>query len=316
VTARALLVPLALLVAGCTSDDAGPPPTTRATTSTTVVDRSGVVLPGVGGETTTTIDDTGSAALVGTVRGPAGPLAGATVRIDRLVGGHEVRHDVRTAADGRWELRGVPGGRYRVRAFLAPAFAQTAAEARFLADGEEHSFDLVVDDQRGVVVRADVAPDQPTLDAAVNLVVYVVQRTVAADGVVRSTPVSGTVVELSGLGRWVLRDDSSDGGSTDDGSTDDTSSSTTSTTFVEPPSPSVALSSGGRARFELVCVRTGASGLTLRVPVVVRSAPGSPPPASPTTSTTEPQVTVESVALELPACIDPRAATTTTTTAP
>ena len=36
-------------------------PTTRATTSTSVVDRTGVVLPGVDGETTTTIDETGTA---------------------------------------------------------------------------------------------------------------------------------------------------------------------------------------------------------------------------------------------------------------
>ena len=44
-----------------------------------------------------------------------------------------------------------------------PCYAQTGAELRFLADGEEHTFDLKVEDQRGVVVRADVAPDQPLL---------------------------------------------------------------------------------------------------------------------------------------------------------
>ena len=36
----------------------------------------------------------------------------------------------------------MPGGRYRVRAFLAPVYAQTSAEVRFLTDGEEHTFDL------------------------------------------------------------------------------------------------------------------------------------------------------------------------------
>lgn len=304
----ALLVLVALLAAACTGeDDAGPSPTTQATTSTSVVDLSGVVLPGVGGETTTTIDETGTARLVGSVRGPTGPLAGATVRVDRIVAGREVRHDVLTGPDGRWELRDVPGGRYRVRAYLAPSYAQTSAEVRFLADGEEHTFDLVLDDQRGVVVRADVAPDQPTVGAAVNLVVLVVRRTVAADGVVRSTPLAGITVELGGLGRWVLRDD-------DDGTGDSGTGDTTSTTFDTGTSISARLTEGGRARFELRCLTAGASGLSLRVPVAIEAAPGTTTPAAPaTTATSEPLVTVETVPLELPACADPAPASTTTT---
>ncbi len=300
-----LLVVAAASVAACSGDDdAGPSPTPQPTTSTSTVDLSGVALPGVAGETTTTVDETGTARLVGTVRGPEGPLAGAVVRVDRLVAGREIRRDVRTAPDGRWELRDVPGGRYRVRAYLAPSYAQTTADVRFLNDGEEHAFDLVVEDQRGLVVRADVAPDQPTVGNPVNLVVLVARRVVAEDGVVRSTPVAGEFVELRGLGRWELRDDTdeTDGGG-DDGGLDGGLGPTTSTTFDPGPSASVLLGSSGQARFELRCLSAGAPGLSLQVPAeadVGTSTTGVPPD--------------ETVALDLPACVDPASSTTTTTT--
>lgn len=295
-TGRALLALVAVLAAACTSggDEAGPSPTTDATTTTTTttptssVDLSGVVLPPVGGETTTTIDETGTARLVGTVRGPTGPLAGATVRTERIVGGDEVRRDVVTGPNGRWELRDVPGGRYRVRAYLAPGFAQTTAEVRFLADREEHTFDLVVNDQRGLVVRADAAPDQPTVGGLVNVVVLVAQRTVDRNGVVGSAPLAGSTVELSGLGRWILLD----GG-------------TTSTT-LDPSAPATAgLSDGGRARFQLRCASPGPPGLVLRVLRPVDTAP--PEEAAP-------PVDIETVPLDLPACAEAPVDTTVPTT--
>ena len=301
---RALVAALAftaLVAAACTDDDAGPSPTTEATTPTTLADYTGVVLPGVGGETTTTIEEKGTARLVGTVSGPEGLLAGATVRIERLVDGREVRHDVLTGPDGRWELRDVPGGRYRVRAFLAPVYAQTKTEVKFLTDGDEHSFDLKVDDQRGVVVRADVAPDQPLVDNAVNLVVLVVQRVVGEDGVVRATPLTGTFVELTGLGRWVARDDD-----------------TTTTTFDDGSGGSSALDQGatlsgtGRALFELHCIEAGAPGLALRIPVLVIPPPAPAGTGSTTTTTAAPTPTTEEVPLELPACANPAPATTVT----
>jgi hypothetical protein len=297
-----------VLTGACTGDDdAGPSPTTEAATPSSIVDYSGVVLPGVGGETTTTIDETGTARLVGTVTGPRGPVAGATIRIERLVAGREVRKDVIAAADGRWELKDVPGGRYRVRAFLAPVYAQTSPEVRFLADDEEHTFDLTVEDQRGIVVRADVAPDQPVVDGDVNLVVLVAQRTVSPDGVVRSSPLDGSYVELLGLGRWVLRDD-------DDGTTSTTTFPGITSTTVDDGAPSsgMVLSDGGRARYELRCERGGAPGLALRVPVLLAPEPAPPGTGSTTTTAAEPVQSREDVALELPDCSDPEATTTTT----
>jgi hypothetical protein len=239
---------------------------------------------------------------VGTVSAPSGPLGGATVRIDRLVAGRVLRHDVITAADGRWELRDVPGGRYRVRAFQAPTYAQPTAELRFLVDGEEHSFDLRVEEQGGLVVRADAAPDQPQVDAPVNVVVLVAERTVSPDGIVRSTPLSGVFVELTGLGRWVAREDADVGAGTGD---------TTSTTFDDGFSDmGQVLGGDGRARFELQCVAPGDPRLSLRVPVQV--APDPAPTGGSTTSSTAPRQSVEEFALELPSCADPESTTTTT----
>ncbi len=224
---------------------------------------------------------------MGTVRGPAGPAGGATVRIDRIVADREVRTDVTADPEGRWELRDVPGGRYRVRAFLAPTLAQTTAEVRFLRDRDEHTFELVMEEQQGLVLRADSAPDPPTVGNPVNLVLLVAQRTVDPDGIVRAAPLAGAVVELGGLGRWVLRDD---GGFGSDSAT-------------------VRLTDGGRARFELRCEVAGPPGLSLRVPVTVAPAPtttaqGAPP--------AERQVTVETIAIEVPPCEAPARATTTT----
>jgi hypothetical protein len=301
----ALLAAGLLLSGACTGgDDAGPSPTTEPAVSTSVVDRSGIALAGVRGATTSTIVEHGTAVLTGSVQGPDGLVVGATVRIERLVAGREVRNDVLTGADGRFVLAGAPGGRYRVRAFLAPSLAQLTPEVRFLADADEHEFELVVERQSGLVVRADVAPEPPLLGGAVNLVATVASRAVGADGVVRSVPVVGATVELVGLGRWELRDDigSGSGGATSSTTSSSVSlapSSTTSTTQRRAPSAVTRTDAGGQVRYELRCQAAGSPGLSLRVPVTITDPTGAA------------QVTTETVALDLPDCVDPRTTTTT-----
>lgn len=303
------VVAVATLTAACTADDdAGPAPTTDPTVPATVVDRSGIALAGVRGTTTSTIREVGEATISGSVQGPSGLVPGATVRIERLVAGREVRTDVLTGPDGRFTVGGLPGGRYRVRAFLAPSLAQTTPEVRFLADRKEHTFDLTVEQYGGLVVRADVAPEPPLLDGAVNLVALVANRSVGTDGVVRATPVVGTTVELIGLGRWQLR--ASGGSSSGDDSTSTSTSfgvPTTTTTSRSRPSPSARTDASGRVRYELRCDAVGDPGLALRVPVTVASPP------DPTGAPTPPQVTTQTVSLDLPACVDATASTTTTT---
>jgi hypothetical protein len=296
-TALAVALVVAVVAAACSDDDDGDAaPTPRPTDGPPIsaVDYSGVALARVPGETTTTGPPaTGSASIVGTVSGPGGLLPGATVRVDRIVEGDDIRTDVAVGPDGRFELRGVPGGRYRVRAFLPPAMSMLSPEIRFLRDGEEHAFDLRLEDQRRVVARASVAPDPPYVDEDLNLAVVVAMRSVDVDGVVRSVPVQGLQVELAGLGAWTLRTQAPAR------SPLQPRASTTTTTFFRPPSPVTFTDGFGEARWELRCDVPGDPGLSILVSVSVTppAIEGQPPPA--------PEQRLEQVDLDVPACVDP-----------
>lgn len=300
-----------LVVAACSNDkQADPGPRPDPSVTTTLVDRSGIALLGVTGKTTTTIVTTGTASVVGAVQGPSGLVVGATVRIERLVAGQVIRNDVVTGPDGRYALVGVPGGRYRVRAFLPPSLAQVTPEVQFLSDKTEHTIDLTLKQMSGLVVRSDAAPEPPLLHRPVNVVASVSNRTVGADGVVRSTPVAGITVDLMGLGRWVLRNDGSSPEEDDTSTTTGVTLEPTTTTTIRnnrTSSISARTDSSGQVTFGLRCESTGSPGLSLRVPVTVTGPPddqGNPG---------APQNTTQTVDLDLPACIDPA---TTTTLAP
>jgi hypothetical protein len=300
-----VLVALGLLVGACSGgdkdEDLAPHPPEEPVTS--VIDYSGVVLEGVPGSTTTTIREVGTASIVGSVTGPGGPVPGATVRIEHITGTKGVRGaDVLTGPDGRFELRNIPGGRYRVRAFLAPALALVTPDIRFIKDGEETAFDLKVEDQRKLVARAAVAPASPYLGDDVNLAVVVATRAVDPDGIVRSTPIPNLQVELDGLGTYALRSDQPSGGVLLP------RSFTTTTTFVPPPSTIGFTDGVGEVRYALSCVAPGTPGLALLVSVTVSETPveGQPPPV--------PTQRTEHLALDVPPCIDPATLTTTSTT--
>jgi hypothetical protein len=207
-----------------------------STVATTVIDYSGVLLPGVRGSTTSTIATRGDASLVGVVTGPDGPVPSAVVRIDRLVADQVRRTDVVAGADGRFQLRGIPGGRYRVRAYLSPTFAQTEPDIFFLPGRDERRLDLRVDRFDGTIATTAVAPDPPILDQAVNVAVRIVNRAVNADGVAVAVPRAGAEVELVEVGRWSLTGDAIQ---TTDGS--------------------------GRVVFAMRCDAAGAPGLVVRL---------------------------------------------------
>jgi hypothetical protein len=183
-----------------------PPPTTEPPPSTQPpVDLSKISLSRVPGRTTTTVPVTpGPAALAGTVTGPDGPVGGATVQIVRLMGDGAGQVTVVTQPDGTWEAPSVLGGRYRVRAWLAPSLAQTKPEIFFLGGSEKRQVRLTVSRYEGLAVAAAVAPDPPQVGERTNLVVAVTTRTVSDDGVVRATPVARVSVELTGSSSWSL----------------------------------------------------------------------------------------------------------------
>ena len=268
---RALFVVLsaALVIAGaCThgSDfDYPPPKTIIDDVSTTAPDYSGVALAGVAGRTTTSIDNgPGQAHLSGAVQAPEGPVPGAIVHVERVVGEGSVATDVASNPDGTWRLDNIKGGRYRVRAFRAPDLAQTNPVIFFLNGNENKVLNLQLQHFNGTAVTPAIAPNPPRVDQPANLAVQVTAVIVDPGGTVRMAPQVGVQVDLSGSGSWQVR--------------------SASTQFTQ---------ANGAAVWSMVCGASGVQPLTATVagqayPLNVPACQEAPPPtfatSPPTTS--------------------------------
>lgn len=207
-----VLVAIAVLSTTCARPERRslPPPSSTSSTTpgeapTSSVDRSRIILQPVRGETTTTLVETGRAAVRGVVVGPDGAVPGAVVRIERLVGDAVQVRDVRTGGDGTFRVDGLPGGRLRVRAFQPPALTMTQPEIFFLGGDEERDLRLNVTRHTGPDVRASTAPEAPRVGDLVNLLVWVAERVVDDDGVARTVPRPGVPVDIQSSG-WVYVD--------------------------------------------------------------------------------------------------------------
>jgi len=253
-------------------------------------------LAAVDGTTTSLVPpNVGRSRLSGVVTGPAGPVPGAVVRLERAIGGVTQVLDVLTGPDGRYDAPNIGGGRYRVRAFLAPLLAQPRGTLLFLTDGEDRPLDLAVAAFGEPSIALAVAPNPPLLDQPLNAAVRVSGRLVDADGVVRTQPLVGGRVTISASDAWVP-----------------TSSTNAST------------DGSGEARFGFECRSTAPTRVqvSVRVPVAVTSPPPDPSSTttttdpSGTTSTTSPPTTITTATFDVPACVDPATLTTTTTTPP
>ena len=291
VAARAALAALAVLaalvVAACTPGsvkELPAPPSLPSTTATTApVDLSGVALAAAPGRTTTTVAmGPGGATITGTVVGPDGAVAGAVVHTERLAGDGTASTDVLSAADGTYALPQVLGGRYRVRAWKpAPDnLANTAPAVFFLGGSESKVLNIALQRYDGTDVEAAIAPSPPIVGAPANLVAQVVTRSVANDGVVRSSPVVGIDVQLFGQGAWRL---------------------------ATPTPASVTTDGSGRARWQLTCTAAGAQPLSVSVagsqtfpldlpacevpPPTTTAPPGDTSPSVPSTTAAGPSTT-------------------------
>jgi hypothetical protein len=171
---------------------------------TAAQDFSGVVLAGVPGRTTTIPAriGPGQAGLDGTVAGPDGPVAGAVVHLERIVDAGTAVVDIRTNADGTWRAPNILGGRYRLRAYLAPELALVKPSVFFLGGTEKKSLAITLQRYTGLVATSSIAPSPPYVDEPANLAVRIATQSVDEGGVVRSVGSSGLAVQLVGTGQW------------------------------------------------------------------------------------------------------------------
>ena len=204
------LVVATVLGAACTSSDDDDGAASRATTTrpratTTSIFRPPVTVPGIP-RTTSSIPTElqgGGASLSGTVVGPDGPAAGATVRIERFVGSQVVGTDV-AVPSGDWQLLSVHGGRYRVRAWRVPDLAQLQPEVFFLGADETTNLSLRVDQVGDLSATATVDPDPPLVGSPATLVLQLFGGAVDSQGVVHGSSLSSTAVQLVLTGSMIL----------------------------------------------------------------------------------------------------------------
>ncbi len=208
--AATLVAAAALAACSGSSSRLLPPPSstssTAPTTTTTTVDFSTVPLAAVPGQTTTTLVTSGKAALSGVVNGPEGGVPGAIVHAERLVGDAVQPFEIRTAEDGSWTLSGLPGGRFRVRAYRPPDLAMEEPAVFFLRGDENRELSLVVQSFVGVQVLAGTTPETLTVGDAANLAVRVTERYVDDAGVGQVRPVVNVRVRVRSSG-WREIDD-------------------------------------------------------------------------------------------------------------
>ena len=229
----------------------------------------------VAGVTTTTAPPIGPgpATLNGTVLGPSGPVGGAVVQADRLVGDSVASVRTTSAADGSWSFRDVLGGRWRVRAWKSPDMDLTTPQIVFVSATRSPDMTLQMASYPSRQVSAAINPSVPVAGSPANLVVEVVQPTVSPGGLLSYPPVTGATVTLVGGPDWQ----------------------------VENGNPLVTDGSGD-ALFTIQCTSPGAAPLSAQVgaagPVALQmpgcAAPAAPPTTAPlfqvpgTTTTTCP----------------------------
>ena len=301
---------VAVFLGACGAPDSGllPPPSSTSSTSTVPVtqpvDRTAIRLEAFPGVTTTTIPiEVGRSTLRGTVLGPEGAVPGAVVRIERLVGDAVQSRDVAADPAGTFVVANVPGGRYRMRAFLAPRLAMVQPEIFYMEDGSERTVDLRTEVYEGVAVMASATPGTPIVGQGVNIAVRVANRTVEPDGIGREVPVAGVGVRLRTSGLTSLDaeptpppddpdDDPDDDPGGDDPAGDDEPDDDTTSSGADSSPPSRVTDANGVIVFQFRCDQVGATTATAVVTVGEdeETFPLDIPPCSPvpTTTTTAP----------------------------
>ena len=139
----------------------------------------------------------GKATISGTVTGPGGAVAGATVRIERWVGSDSGAIMVGTDGGGHYVAAGVLGGHYKVRAWLQPSLTTFTAGTGFVADSGKLSVDLPLTQYNAYTVQVAATSGAATVGQPFTVEALVTQQTVDPNGVVQDAPVPTDQVQLS-----------------------------------------------------------------------------------------------------------------------
>jgi len=204
---------MAVLAAACSSGspNAAPDPTSPGVTTTSTTEAvapTTTARPTTTSTTSTTLRPTttsstllalgpGEASIVGTVTGPSGPVDGATVRVERLVGKNVASQDVTTTGGGTYSVANILGGSYRVRALKPPDFASSPVEAFFLAANDRKVLDLKVPPAGGERITATVNPNPPRVDQPATITIQVGTGRVDDQGRPAVTPRPGVPLSLT-----------------------------------------------------------------------------------------------------------------------
>jgi len=203
----------------------------------------------------------GDASIVGTVRGNAGGIDGATVRVERLVGTAVVSTEVVTSGGGSYAVATILGGSYRVRAFKPPDFASSPIEAFFMGANERKVLDLTMPAAGGERITATVNPNPPKVDQPATLTIQVGTGRVDDQGRLAIAPRPGVLLALipgSGL--------------------------------ALEGTPQALTDGNGSATWRIRCLAEGGNTFQLTVGtgithvVIPSCVPGPPPPAPATTT--------------------------------
>lgn len=270
---RIFVVLLALLAAACSDGEPAAVPDTTVVAETTTTTPATTAAPTTAQPTTTsttlrptTTSSTllamgpGDASIVGTVRGNAGGVDGAVVRVERLVGRAVVSTDVVTSGGGSYAIATILGGSYRVRAFKPPDFATSPVESFFLGANERKVLDLTMPAAGGERITATVSPNPPRVDQPATLTIQVGTGRVDDEGRLAITPRPGVLLALAPGPGLALEG-----------------------------TPAAVTSGNGSATWRIRCLAEGADTFQLTVETGVTQvkipacAAGAPPPAPTTT---------------------------------
>lgn len=138
----------------------------------------------------------GPSRLTGSVAGPSGPEAGAVVRIERHGSDGVSTADTTTDENGSWNLNGLAGGRFRVRAWTDGGLTMENSTVFFLDDGDARRLDLVLNEispepRAAFTTRGDIY-----LGLTATVAVSLTEHRVGADGVIEIVPLMGGEVSL------------------------------------------------------------------------------------------------------------------------